>query len=123
MRPGSPFPVGSMPQTLTATSTTIYVMDALDAKISALAWDKTTGALAEIGGSPFDAQGASGGEMATLVGRYLYVTRVNNLISPNSDAIVGFTIDSSGALTPLAGSPFPSNVPLWGGLATSAAPQ
>jgi 6-phosphogluconolactonase (cycloisomerase 2 family) len=121
--PGSPFPVGSMPQTLTATSTTIYVMDALDAKISALAWDKTTGALAEIGGSPFDAQGASGGEMATLVGRYLYVTRVNNLISPNSDAIVGFTIDSSGALTPLAGSPFPSNVPLWGGLATSAAPQ
>lgn len=120
---GSPFAVGSMPQTLTATSTTIYVMDALDDKISALGWDKTTGALTEIGGSPFDAQGADGGEMATLVGCYLYATRVNNLLSSNTDAVVGFTIDSSGALTPLAGSPFLSSVPLWGGIATSSAPQ
>jgi len=121
--PGSPFAVGSMPLTLTATSTMIYVMDSLDNKISALAWDKTTGALTEIGGSPFDAQGALGGDMATLIGRYLYATRVNNLISPNADAIVGFTIGSSGALTPLAGSPFPAGVPLWGGIATSAAVQ
>jgi hypothetical protein len=121
--PRSPFAVGSMPLTLTATSTTIYVMDSLDNKISALAWDKTTGALTEISGSPFDAQGALGGDMATLIGRYLYATRVNNLISPNTDAIVGFAIDSSGALTPLAGSPFPSGVPLWGGIATSAAVQ
>jgi 6-phosphogluconolactonase (cycloisomerase 2 family) len=120
--PGSPFPVGSMPQSLTATSTTIYVMES-DNKISALAWDNTTGALREIGGSPFDAQGASGGEMATLSGRYLYATRVNNLISPITDAIVGFAIDSSGALSPIPGSPFASNVPLWGDVVTSAPAQ
>ena len=58
----------------------------------------------------------------TLVGRYLYATRVNNLSSSNTDAVVGFTIDSSGALTPLAGSPFLSSVPLWGGIATSVSP-
>ena len=121
--PGSPFPVASMPQTVTATPTTIYVMRSLDNKISAFAWDKTTGTLTEIGGSPFDSQGASGGGMATLSGHYLYATRVNNLISPNTDAIVGFTIDSSGALTPIPGSPFPSGVPLWGDVLTSAAVQ
>jgi 6-phosphogluconolactonase (cycloisomerase 2 family) len=121
--PGSPFPVASMPQTLTATSTTIYVMGSLDNNISALAWDKITGALTEIGGSPFDSQGASGGGMATLSGRYLYATRVNNPLLPSSDAIVGFSIDSSGALTPLAGSPFLSSVPLWGDILTSAAVQ
>jgi 6-phosphogluconolactonase (cycloisomerase 2 family) len=120
--PGSPFPVGSMPQSLTATSTTIYVMES-DNKISALAWDNTTGALKEIGGSPFDAQGASGGDMASLSGRYLYATRVNNLISPITDAIVGFTIDSSGALSPIPGSPFASSVPLWGDVVTSAPVQ
>jgi hypothetical protein len=121
--PRSPFAVGSMPQTLTATPTAIYVMDGLDDKISALAWDKTSGALSEIGGSPFDAQGALGGGMATLAGHYLYATQVNNLSLPNTNAVVVFTIDSSGALTPLAGSPFPSSVPLWGGILTSEAVQ
>jgi Lactonase, 7-bladed beta-propeller len=121
--PGSPFPVGSMPQSLTATSTTIYVMGSLDKKISAFAWDKSTGALSEIGGSPFDSQGASGGDMATLSGRYLYASRVNNLILPTTDAIVGFAIDSSGALTPIPGSPFVSSVPLSGDVLTSAAVQ
>jgi len=121
--PRSPFAVGSMPQTLTATSTAIYVMDGVDDKISALAWDKTSGALTEIGGSPFDAQGALGGGMATLAGRYLYATQVNNLFSPHTNAVVAFTIDSSGVLTPVPGSPFPSSVPLWGGILTSAAVQ
>jgi hypothetical protein len=91
--------------------------------ISAFAWDKTTGALTEIGGSPFDSQGASGGNMASLNGLYLYATHVNNLSSPNTDGIVGFSIASSGALTPLPGSPFPSGVPLSGDVLTSAAIQ
>jgi 6-phosphogluconolactonase len=121
--PGSPFPVGSMPQSLTATSTTIYVMGSLDNKISAFAWDNSTGALSEIGGSPFDSQGVSGGDMATLSGRYLYASRVNNLILPTTDAIVGFTIDTSGALSPIPGSPFVSSVPLSGDVLTSAAVQ
>ena len=82
-------------------------MNSVAGTISALAWNQTTGALSEIRGSPFDAQGASGGDIATLRGQYLYATDGNNLVSPNTDAIVGFTIDSSGALSPLAGSPFP----------------
>lgn len=123
--PGSPFAAGSAPLSLTTTSSTVYVMNSLLANntISAFAWDKTTGALTEIGGSPFDSQGASGGNMATLNGLYLYATHVNNLSSPNSDGIVGFSIASSGALTPLPGSPFPSGVPLSGDVLTSGAIQ
>ncbi|HXF13634.1 MAG TPA: beta-propeller fold lactonase family protein [Terriglobales bacterium] len=121
--PGSPFAVGLGPLTLTASASTVYVMNSVAGTISALAWDQTTGALSEIRGSPFDAQGASGGDIATLRGQYLYATDGNNLVSPNTDAIVGFTIDSSGALSPLAGSPFPSSVPLSGGIETSSLPQ
>jgi Lactonase, 7-bladed beta-propeller len=120
--PRSPFAVGSGPNTVTMTPATLYVMDSLDGRISALAWDKATGALTEISGSPFPAEGTSG-DIATLNGQYLYATRVNNLISPNTDAIAAFTIDSSGGLSPLAGSPFPAGVPLSGGIATSAAVQ
>jgi len=118
--PRSPFAVGSGPNTLTMTPTTLYVMDSLDGRISALAWDKATGALTEVSGSPFPAEGTSG-DMATLIGQYLYATRLS--LSPSSDAIAAFTIDSSGGLSPLAGSPFPAGVPLSGGIATSAAPQ
>ena len=121
--PGSPFPVGLGPLTLTASASTVYVMNSIAGTISALAWDPTTGALTEIHGSPFNAQGASGGDIATLRGQYLYATRGNSLVLPNTDAIVGFSIDSAGALSPLAGSPFPSSVPLWGGIITSSPSQ
>jgi 6-phosphogluconolactonase (cycloisomerase 2 family) len=121
--PGSPFPVGLGPLTLTASASTVYVMNSVAGTISALAWDPTTGTLTEIHGSPFNAQGASGGDIATLRGQYLYATRGNNLVLPNTDAIVGFTIDSAGGLSPLAGSPFPSSVPLWGAIATSLPSQ
>jgi 6-phosphogluconolactonase len=59
--PGSPFPVGLGPLTLTASASTVYDMNSVAGTISALAWDHTTGALTEIQGSPFNAQGASGG--------------------------------------------------------------
>jgi 6-phosphogluconolactonase (cycloisomerase 2 family) len=104
---GSPFAVGSAPLTVTATAQAVYVMNAFDNTISALAWDRGTGQLAPISGSPFDAQGGLG-EMAPLNGQYLYAA------GPN--AIAAFSISSSGALTPLSGSPFPAGAQLKGAL-------
>lgn len=112
---GSPFPVGTGPLALTATASTLYVIDSLGGTISALAWDKSTGAISEITGSPFSAPYGSG--LTSLNGQYLYVTSVNNVSPPFVNEILGYSINSSGSLTPLSGSPFPASVPLWGGLA------
>jgi 6-phosphogluconolactonase len=104
---GSPFAVGSAPLALAATTKAVYVMDTFDNMISALAWDNGTGKLSPISGSPFNAQGGSG-EMAQLNGQNLYAA------APNT--IVAFSISSSGALNPLAGSPFPAGAQLKGNL-------
>jgi hypothetical protein len=104
---GSPFAVGSAPLTMTATTKAVYVMNTFDNTITALAWDRGTGKLAAISGSPFNAQGGSG-EIAPLNGQYLYAA------APN--AIAGFSIGPSGALAPLAGSPFPAGAQLKGAL-------
>lgn len=112
---GSPFPAGKTPLTLTASGNTLYVVNSGDQTLSAFSWDSTTGALTEIGGSPFSAPFA-GGTPATLGAGFLYVASVQNVFSPRVNAILGFSIASSGALTPLTGSPFNSNVPIAGGL-------
>ena len=111
---GSPFLVGTEPSALTMTTSTLYVIDSLSGTISARAWDKNTGALSEVIGSPFSAP--YGGGVTSLNGQYLYVTSANNVLPPFVNEILGFSVDSSGTLTPLGGSPFSSSAPLWGGL-------
>lgn len=113
---GSPFLVGTGPLALTATTSTLYVIDSSGGAISALAWNKNTGSLGEISGSPFSAPYGAG--LTSLNGQYLYVTSVNNAFPPFSNEILGYSINSSGSLTPLSGSPFPASVSLWGDLAT-----
>jgi hypothetical protein len=113
---GSPFPVGKLPFTLTTTANTLYVVNSGDGTISAFSWNSTTGALTEISGSPFSAP-SGGGELTVLNGQFLYVPSINNLSTPNVEEILGFSIGSSGTLTPLVGSPFTSTVQLAGGLA------
>ncbi|PYT76424.1 MAG: hypothetical protein DMG40_26175 [Acidobacteria bacterium] len=112
---GSPFLVGTGPAALTVTGTTLYVLDNTNGTVSALAWDKNTGALSEISGSPFSAPYGAG--VATLNGQYLYVTSVNNVFPPFVNEILGYSISSSGALTPLGGSPYQAGAQLWGGIA------
>lgn len=111
---GSPFPAGAGPLAITAAPSGIYVTNSLDGTISAFTWDQNTGALSGISGSPFTAPW--GAELVTLRGN-LYVSSVNNLLSPPVDAILGYSIGTSGALTPLAGSPYQAGAQLWGGLA------
>jgi 6-phosphogluconolactonase len=69
--------------------------------VSAYRIDQDTGALTEIGGSPYTLQIAPGGVAMTPDGRLLYVA------NGESGTISAFTRDAdSGALTPVSGSPF-----------------
>jgi 6-phosphogluconolactonase (cycloisomerase 2 family) len=119
---GSPLPVGNQPLTVAVTPNAVYVVNSeiagASSTISAFSWNSSTGALIEISGSPFRAPFA-GGELAILNNQFLYVTSVNNAFTPNVNAILGFNIGSSGALTPISGSPFNSPVQLNGGLAVN----
>ena len=112
---GSPFATGNAPFDVTATATAVYVTNNLDGTISAFTWDKNTGVLAAISGSPFSA--ASGGGLTSLDGQYLYVTSVNNVFPPFVNSILGYSIGSSGAISPLPGSPYSPGVQLSGGIA------
>jgi hypothetical protein len=88
----------------------------MNGMVSALAWDKNTGALSEtISGSPFSAPFGAG--LAALNGQFLYVASVNNVLSPFVNEILGYSISPSGALTPLSGSPYQAGTQLWGGIA------
>jgi Lactonase, 7-bladed beta-propeller len=110
---GSPFATGNAPFDVTATSTAVYVANNLDGTISAFTWDKNTGVLTTINGSPFNAPW--GGGLTSLGGQYLYVTSVNNAFPPFVNSILGYSIGSSGAISPLPGSPFSPGVQLSGG--------
>jgi 6-phosphogluconolactonase len=71
--------------------------------VSAYRIDQDTGALTEIGGSPFTLQIAPGGVAMTPDGERLYVA------NGESGTISAFTRNAdSGALTPISGSPFPA---------------
>jgi 6-phosphogluconolactonase len=113
---GSPFPAGAGLLTLTATLHAVYVMNSLVSTISAFIWDANTGALSPISGSPYSSPWG-GGDLAVLGNQYLYVPSINNVFPPNVNAILGYSIGPSGALTPLSGSPYQAGTQLWGGLA------
>ena len=112
---GSPFATGNAPFDVTATSTAVYVTNNLDGTISAFTWDRNTGVLTAISGSPFSAAWAGG--LTSLGGQYLYVTSVNNVFPPFVNSILGYSIGSSGVLSPLPGFPYSPGVQLSGGIA------
>jgi 6-phosphogluconolactonase len=64
--------------------------------------DPNTGALSAMSGSPFSVPGVAGMLTTDPAGKFLYVRNSGN-------TIYGFTVDSTtGQLTPIPGSPFPS---------------
>jgi 6-phosphogluconolactonase (cycloisomerase 2 family) len=104
---GSPFATGSSPfVAMDQAGAFLYSNNAAGGNISGFAIDQTSGGLTEVQGSPF-----AGGTLLLPqsialdpTGRFAYVT--NN--SPISTSLAGFAIDrATGALTALAGSPFP----------------
>ena len=85
-------------------------MSADAGNVAGYAIDPSTGALSPISGSPF-ATGSDPKNVSTdPSGRFLYVanTRVGTL---GYDTISGYAIDpTTGALTPLSGSPFEADI-------------
>jgi hypothetical protein len=99
----SPFSTGTLSDagglSLSPQANFIYAADA--GKIDAFAVDAITGLLTAMQGSPF----TSGTSLQLLVdptGRFLYAAD-----DDPSNGVFAFTIDSTGALTPIVGSPFP----------------
>jgi 6-phosphogluconolactonase len=105
---GSPFQVRDDPSGVAADATGryVYVPNTADATISAFTLDSATGGLTPVPGSPFPSGGNGSingplGIAADGAGKFMYVCNASNDISV-------FSINgSTGALTPIGGSPFP----------------
>lgn len=96
--PGSPFPAGSGPITLTTANNFVYVSNATDQTISGYSITPVTGVLTPLAGSPFPIR--AGALTTDPNGSFFYAA--------GSTGILAFTIDSTtGNLTPITGSPFP----------------
>lgn len=115
---GSPFNTGfatgsTYPDiAVDAQSAHLYLASAGDAKVAGFAIDPNSGALAPLAGSPYTAGTNAGGIPAfSADGKYLYVVDQNT----TGGQVSGYSIDSTtGALTPLAGSPFAAgSLPYW----------
>ena len=109
---GSPFALGDTPpgagglSAFVEAGSYLYATDLNARKVAGFAYDSASGVLAPVSGSPFAAgntpvQAAQAGAQ----GKFLYVSNLND----SAGGISAFTIDfNTGALTPIAGSPFPT---------------
>ena len=108
IRDGSPFPAGGEPQSVAVdpSGTFAYVTNLSSGNVSGYRIDPT-GALIPIGGSPFPAGSLPNCVEVDPSGRFAYVTNSGALIKDSN--VSGYRIDpTTGALTPIAGSPFPT---------------
>src|SRR2546430_15185525 len=108
---GSPFVAGSGPITLAVdpASKFLYVANKGSFDISVFSINIGTGALTSIPGSPFTGGENPQGLLIHPSGKFLYVTNVTSINNNLTGAISAFLINSStGAISPLAGSPFPA---------------
>lgn len=104
---GSPFATGTFPSGVAVdpSGRFLYVVNILSNNVSAYTINATTGALTPVAGSPFATGGGlNAGPNALAIdpsGKFAYVA--NN----GGDGVSAYTINTtSGALTPVAGSPF-----------------
>jgi 6-phosphogluconolactonase (cycloisomerase 2 family) len=112
--PGSPFTTGNAPQymaivpvTFVAGTEFLYTANVQDKTISGFIVDGNSGSLTPLSGSPY--HGATSlGDLAvtptsTSANFFLYAA------DPQAKTVLAFTIDgTTGALTPVSGSPFPA---------------
>ena len=103
--PGSPFPAGGSPSSVTTDTNVIplkfaYVTIPASNEIAGYSIDQSTGALTPLAGSPFPV--GVGPSSAATRGTLLYVANAG------SNSMLVYSIDqNTGALTPVSGSPFP----------------
>jgi 6-phosphogluconolactonase (cycloisomerase 2 family) len=106
---GSPFAAGGAPNSIAVTPSGrfAYVADIIPGGITAFSIDQNS-ALAAAPGSPFAAETGTAFVTVDPSGRFLYALNCAALCSGSgSGDIQAFTIDqNTGALTPVAGSPF-----------------
>ena len=99
-----------------AASTFVYVTNYGANSVSAYALDDSTGMLTEVRGSPFATGIQPAGVAVDRSNRFLYVA--NNFFG-SAGNLSAYAIDgTTGALTPLQGSPFQTAIELPHGLAT-----
>src|SRR5204863_9943555 len=101
---GSPFPLGGAASGLAVdpAGRFLYVSNGASVTVYGIA---ATGALTRIPGPAFATVPSAFATIIDPAGKFLYIT------GPNVNAIGAFAIDaSSGALTPIAGQPFPAGV-------------
>ena len=110
---GSPFATGATAQSLAVDPSGRFAYVTTSGGISGYTISATTGALTPIAGSPFAIPGCSGGGMCDSVAvdpsaKFVYVVNFFDYSLVASD-VYGESIDATtGALTPIAGSPFPT---------------
>jgi DNA-binding beta-propeller fold protein YncE len=114
---GSPFPTGVSPSSVAVdpSGTFAYVANLGSdppfggGNVSGYTIDSTSGALTPISGSPFPAGSVPSSVAVDTSGRFAYVA--NSFVFGGGNSVSGYTIDStSGALTPIPGSPFPAGI-------------
>lgn len=95
--PGSPFPTGNGPLSLTAVNKFLYVSNSMDGTLSAYTIDPASGMLMPLTNSPFPIR--AGAITSDTFGSFLFVS--------GTDGMTSFKVDvTSGALTQV-GSPIP----------------
>ncbi len=103
--PGSPFPAGTLPISVTVDPTGhfVYVANGFDNDVSAYSIDPASGALTAVPGSPFPAGSSPSSVTVDPTGHFVYVANFDG------NDVLAYSIDpATGALTPVPGSPFPA---------------
>ena len=111
---GSSFPASFFGQLVMAPGGTfLYGLDASANAVSVLKIDRTTGALSAIPGSPFAAGSNPVWMSVSPTGRFLLVADPGSLVNDDgADTIGVYAVDAvTGALAPIAGSPFAAQGP------------
>jgi 6-phosphogluconolactonase len=108
---GSPFGAGNAPfvVTIDPSGKFAYVANQSSASVSAYTIDATTGALTPVAGSPYAASTLPFDVVIDPSGKFVYVTNygTNAVGAWSGGSISAYTINAAtGALTPVAGSPF-----------------
>jgi len=105
---GSPFLAGKDPGHIASdpAGKVLFSANSQDNTVSAFTIDVTSGALASIAGSPFPAGGGPVSLAVDPAGEFVYLGMQPSPIA-GSQGLSAFSVNgTSGALTPLAGSPF-----------------
>jgi DNA-binding beta-propeller fold protein YncE len=107
---GSPFPAGTNPLSVTVdpTGQFAYVANNTSSNVSAYAIDRDTGGLMPVDGSPFPAGPRPSSVIVDPTGQFAYVA---NGFGSGANNVSAYAIDgTTGALTPVTGSPFAAGI-------------